>query len=42
MKGHHVRCMTHSDVSFDPKDLLMAGYSFNILTGKKKGFMGVG
>lgn len=26
----------HSDVSFDPKDLLLAGYSFNILTGKRK------
>lgn len=36
MQGHYVSSVMHSDVSFDPKDLLMAGYSFNILTGKKK------
>lgn len=26
----------HSDVSFGPKDLLLPGYSFNILTGKRE------
>lgn len=32
-----------SDVSYGPKDVLRAGYSFNIVTEKKKkkSFMGV-